>query len=118
MELSQEHQQALEQASQLYSLLEALGEPVPLALWEKLVDAPPRTTVVMPNPVLWHRLESATRSGRVGEVVLLSLVTLGEGGPRQANPLVLGRVLSSLRAIGLTGEARQIAVEAAVAAGL
>jgi len=110
--------EALEQASLLYYLLEALGESVPLALWEALVDAPPRTTVVMPNPALWHRLESATRAGRVGEVVLLSLVTLGEGGPRQANPLVLGRVLSSLRAISMTGEAHQMAVEAALAAGL
>ena len=55
---------------------------------------------------------------RLGETVLLSLLALGESGPGDADPVVLSRVLSSLRNIGLEAEARALAVEAALAAGL
>ena len=52
------------------------------------------------------------------EAVLLALLSLGEGGPGQANPVVLGHALRNLASIGLEKEARAIAVEAALAAGL
>ena len=55
---------------------------------------------------------------RLGETVLLSLLALGESGPGEADPVVLSRVLSSLGNIGLEAEARALAVEAALAAGL
>ena len=109
---------ARERASLLYTLFEGLGEPVPAALWEALLGGAQRATVAMPEPALWYRLASAARAGRVGETVLLTLLVLGEGGPGQANPVVLRRVLTSLADVGLTGPARAMAVEAAVAAGL
>ena len=105
-------------AALLYSLFDALGEPVPSALWEALLDGPQRTTVAMPRPALWFRLESAAEAGRRGETVLLCLLALGEGGPGQADPVILHRVLTSLGAVGLLAEAGALAVEAAVAAGL
>jgi len=55
---------------------------------------------------------------RFGEALLLSLVAIGEGGPGQATPVVLKQVIGGLRAIGLEREARALALEAAVAAGL
>ncbi|NQU56537.1 MAG: hypothetical protein HQ513_04825, partial [Rhodospirillales bacterium] len=55
---------------------------------------------------------------RVGEIVLLSLIALGEGGPGQAGPIVLSQVMHSLGAIGFDAEVRALALEAAVAAGL
>ncbi len=109
---------ARERAALLYSLFGALGEPVPAASWEALLDGPQRITVAMPSPALWYRLASAADNGRVGETVLLSLLALGEGGPSQADPVILRRVLASLRGSGLEAEARALAVEAAVAAGL
>ena len=107
-----------QQAALLYTLLEALGEQVPDSLWEALLDGPQRTTVAMPQPALWQRLGTAADGRRVAETVLLSLLALGEGGPAEANPVILRRVLIGLRAVGLEAEARAIAVEAAVAGGI
>jgi hypothetical protein len=55
---------------------------------------------------------------RVAETVLLSLLALGEAGPGGADPLLLRQVITSLRAAGFDKEARAMAVEAALAAGL
>ncbi len=109
---------ARERAALLYSLFGAFGETVPDASWEALLDGPQRITVAMPNPAIWYRLASAADGARVGETVLLSLLALGEGGPGQADPVILRRILASLRGSGLEAEARALAVEAAVAAGL
>ena len=49
------------------------------------------------------------------EVVLLSLLALVEGGPGEAEPVVLKRVLDSLMAFGLEKEVRALSLEAAVA---
>ncbi len=111
-------------AALLFSIFDALGDNVPDESWEALLDGPARTTVAMPHPALWYRLESAARSRadgtppRLGETVLLSMLALGDGGPGQADPVVLHRVIKSLVAVGLETEARSLAVEAAVAAGL
>lgn len=53
-----------------------------------------------------------------GEIVLLGLVGLGEAGSARAAPQVISQVLRSLRAVGLEEEARALALEAALAAGL
>lgn len=45
-------------AALLYGLLEVLGETIPDEAWEVLLDGPQRTTVAMPNPALWNRLEA------------------------------------------------------------
>ncbi len=110
--------QARRHAALLYTLFESLGEPVPTPLWDALLDGPQRVTVAMPRPALWQRLAGAVDAMRVGETVLLSLLALGEGGPAEANPVVLRRVLLSLRGVGLETTARRIALEAAVAAGI
>jgi hypothetical protein len=60
----------------------------------------------------------AHERSRVGETVLLVLLALGDGGPAQANPVLLRQALISLRAIGFGTEARALAVEAALAAGI
>jgi hypothetical protein len=113
-----ERPDARERASLLFSLLEGLGDVVPDDVWEALLGGTERTTAVMPHPALWYRLASAADAGRKGETVLLVLLALGEGGPGQADPVVLRRVLTSLIAVGLNAEARALAVEAAVAADL
>ncbi len=142
---------AYEKASLLYSLFDAVGDPVPDEAWEALLDSPRRMNVMLPSTALIGRLISASSTAmekpvdevqnepvdtaaeqqmqpvqpgqpvqpkRNGEIVLLALVVLGEGGPGQADPLVMKQVLISLRAIGLEAEARALALEAAVAAGL
>jgi len=168
-ETVKERKTATEDAALLYSLFDALGEPVPEASWAKLVTAKNRRTVNLPNPALWLRLLSATEAAgkaepdkktagsspriassdavdegivfsgqatesdpssssgssgaarersRVGETVLLTLLALGSDGPAGAEPLLLRQALFSLFAAGFEDEARAMAVEAALAAGL
>lgn len=110
--------QVLARSALLYNLLEALGDELPDRQWESLLAGPPQRTTVMPRPVIWRSLKNAAALGRIGETVLLSLVALGQAGPTQADPTVLRAVIESLRAVGLDDEARALAVEAAVAAGI
>ena len=144
-------------AALLYSLFDALGEPVPSVSWEKLVSGKAQKMVSMPNPALWFRLIEATEAARqvapetiipsssqtamasettsdatpegtvapppkirsrVAETILLSLLALGDNGPTGASPLLLHQVILSIRAAGFDKEARAMAVEAALAAGL
>ena len=102
----------------LFNLLEALGDEVPDRRWESLLAGPPQRTTVVPRPVFWRTLRNAAQRSRVGETVLLALTTLGLAGPTQADPTVLRTVIESLRAVGLGEEARALAIEAAVAAGI
>ena len=102
----------------LFNLLEALGDVVPDRHWESLLAGPPQRTTVVPRPVIWRTLRNAAERNRVGETVLLALTTLGLAGPTQADPTVLRTVIESLRAVGLGEEARALAIEAAVAAGI
>ncbi len=168
-ETVKESKTATENATLLYSLFDALGEPVPEASWKKLVTGKDRQTVNRPNLALWLRLLSATEAAgkavpdkktaesssqiasaaavddaivasgqavaavfspssgssgaakqrsRVGETVLLTLLALGSDGPAGAEPLLLRQALFSLLAAGFEDEARAMAVEAALAAGL
>lgn len=105
-------------AATLFALLAATGDPVPAAMWEALIDASERTTVAMPTPALWFKLESAAKAGRVGETVLISLLALGEGGTAQADPIIAAKVLEALGMVGLKDDVRALALETAVAAGL
>ena len=142
---------AVADASLLYSLFDALGEPVPSVSWDKLISGKDQTMVSMPNPSLWFRLIEATEAARKGapetktamasetssdatsdrtmapppkiqsrvaETILLSLLALGENGPTGASPFLLRQVILSIRAAGFDKEARAMAVEAALAAGL
>ena len=48
---------------------------------------------------------------------LFSLIALADRGPGSADPGALAEALSALRQIGLEGDARALAIEAAVANG-
>ena len=110
--------EARRQAALLFTLFESLGETVSEDLWAALLDGPQRVTVAMPRAALWQRLPAATEAGRVGETVLLALLALGDGGPAAAHPIIMRRVLFSLRNVGFEVEARAMAVEAMLAVGL
>jgi hypothetical protein len=165
-EVIKERKGASSDATLLYSLFDALGEPVPEDAWNKLLVRGDRREVSMPNVAQWLRLIKVTKvakknapnyklkpllaekknsnlnaiepsnidlsetvissnisntykfQNRVGELVMLGLLALGEGGPSEADPLLLSQVLLGFRASGFEEEARTIAVEAALAAGL
>lgn len=105
-------------AALLGAVFDALGNIVPNEYWVPLVAGPERLGVLAPHPALWFRLTAAAERAHVGETILLSLVIMGNGGPASMDPIVLHRLLTALRTVGLESEARDIALEAVVSAGL
>ncbi|WP_448202751.1 hypothetical protein [Azospirillum sp. sgz302134] len=102
------------------ALLQAVGVAVPEEAWLRAADGAESSSGPMPpnmpaNPALWERLGAASAAGRVGETVLTALLLMGEGGPAATSPVVVARVVASLRAVGLDDDARAIAREAAAA---
>jgi len=53
-----------------------------------------------------------------GEMILMSMVALGDGGVAKASAPVMRQIVAGLSAVGLDAEARSLALEAALAAGL
>lgn len=109
---------ARDKAAVLASVFKALGEYVPDSMWVEWVDGPSHKAMLAPHPALWFLLDGASEQRRLGETVLVSLVMMGEGGPSRASPIVIEKVLKALGRVGLKAEARAIALEAVVAAGL
>lgn len=113
-----EDKAAMDRAALLFTLLVAAGETVDAADWAPLMVDFKFQDAAMPAPSLWLGLRAASRAGRVGETILESLVMLGDRFPQASSPYVLAEALSALRAVGLGVEARALALEAALAAGL
>jgi hypothetical protein len=103
----------------LTALLEGLGDATDGSLAALLLAgniAPQSTT--MPHPALWLGRDGAASAGRVGETALFVLASLGPDGTAGAAPQTLIALVHALRAVGLEKDARVLALEAAVAAGV
>jgi hypothetical protein len=95
------------------------GEPLasPSPGWSGDVAPPERAL----PPDFWHGTARAlaeillSRLPDTGEAVLASLLV---AGPGQGDPLALDAAIGGLERGGLDGDARRLAVEAALAAGL
>ena len=112
---------ASRQAAAFYTLLEATGRAVPAGLWQALLDRPFAGTVTggnRLNPVWTHSLEAASTGARIGETVLLVTVGAGDAGEENLRLADAARMISALRRVGLEADARRLAVETAMAAGL
>ena len=101
-------------ADQNFAATEAMvydgsGVILPQVVLQALVSAP--RSVGAPEQLL-NQLHNAGLQGSVGEVVLLSLVAIGPGGPERADRQAVAQSISSLRAVHLDGEARRLALEA------
>ncbi|QQG35626.1 MAG: hypothetical protein HYS17_08870 [Micavibrio aeruginosavorus] len=66
---------------------------------------------VMPSSDLMENLTSAHQDKRLGEVILLSAIALGDIPPSRMDPAVLAEVIDGLKTVGLTSEARELASE-------
>jgi hypothetical protein len=100
------------------AIVEALGHSVPQSHWIGLYDSSEQANGPMPPLPVWRGLVAAGEAGRVGEAVLLSLVVLGDGGPGKVGPAVLADVIKTLRKVTLEPDARALALEALIVAGL
>ncbi len=111
-------EQANRQAAVLFGLFDALGDRVGSEEWLALMEGPTTLPGNLPQPALWHAQRIAAEDLRLGETILLSLVSLGPNGPGAVEPTSLYRVIAALRLVGFDDEARALAVEAALANGV
>jgi hypothetical protein len=105
-------------AALLYTLLDALGQPVPAESWQAIAIGPATMSATVPSPIVLHGLTAAADAGRLGETVLYALLAFGEGGSATADAATLGLVVAALKKVGLEADARAVAVEAALGHGL
>ncbi len=105
----------------------ALGESDSLSWIDLVTDGetptdfaaePGISTHPVPNAALLYALAESSEMRRLGETVLLALLVLGENGPANSHPMALNAALSGLMRAGLPGEARALAIEAAIAKGI
>ena len=109
---------ALARANWLAILVDALGGRIDPEVWDRLMLDERPVAARAPALALSNGLRKAAEAGQLGETVLLALLLLGENGPAAAGIATVGPVVSSLASVGLQEEARAIALEAALAAGL
>jgi hypothetical protein len=118
MQQSTAPEEAVRRTTLLYSLFEALGEAVPEKAWEDLLLTAEPDFQRMPNASLTRAIAQSASGLRQGETVLLALVMLGDAGPAIAAPQTMGSVVQSLAAVGLPRDARNLALAAALGAGM
>ncbi len=86
--------------------------------WLAMTADTPASPRPVPPAALVYALQQAGMGARVGEVVLLAVIALGETGLAEVHPVTLNTALTALRQVGLTDTARRLAIEAALANGV
>jgi hypothetical protein len=110
--------QAERRAVMALEMLQAVGDKLPGTLWLNLPSGPAAAVAAAPKPAIRAMLRAAAEGARQGEALLLALVALGETALDKADPDTLNRVVVFLRQVGLEREARDLAVEVALANGV
>jgi len=100
------------------ALLQAVGEPLRPADWAALATLPPTPSAPMLNAAFWLDGGDAVANHRLGEGLLDTLLMAQAGGRLASEPIVIAEAVTRLAALGMGAEARHLAVEAALAAGL
>jgi hypothetical protein len=104
------------QAALLLGLAEGLGQPVDDGLAAALLQPPHQG--VLPDGVVWYAQQQAAKAERLGETVLMTLLLAQAGERLSAEPVVLAQAIAGLGAVGLDDDARALALEAALDAGV
>jgi hypothetical protein len=106
-------------AAQLLTLAEAAGIAVPPEKWDSLLTAAASNDRRgSPSVAVWRNLQRANVAKATAETVALALAMLGGKGSLEIDGQGLASALGALRDQGLTAEAKQIALEAALLRGL
>ena len=102
----------------LFSLLESFSVSVPSGLWALVLDRAATGDISVPSAGIRNSLYHAARTQSRGAAVGLTAVAIGSEGPGADTLPAMEQAIRALSAVGLAAEARQLALEAAVAAGL
>ncbi len=101
-----------------YVVLQALGHEVAQETWRMLVRADSFVQTPIPDVSVRRAMAAAAEAGGRGETALLALLALGANGPATADSAVLADVLANLNMVGLSADARALAMETVIDAGL
>lgn len=101
-------------AGVMLGLLHAVGKLLDMSSWEPVIE-PGSKDGPVPDAALWSALHDAADADYIGATVLFALLSIGNDGPQNANPIVVNAAARGLDAVGLNGVARRLAIEAAVA---
>jgi hypothetical protein len=115
-ELAQGGRLGGETLQRLATVLDALDIDVPIGLWDAANRAPQPASGHLPETGALADLAQAAQRGDAARTILLLMRALGPAGAEGANLLALGDGLRALRRVGLEADARQLALEALVAA--
>ena len=96
----------------LVTALDALGEEVPIPLWDLAAKAPQPDDGYLPATGILSALKEAADKGEIGRTILLAAAAFGPDGPQGAHMIALGDGLRALKRVGLDAEARRLAFEA------
>ncbi len=103
----------------LMSLLEAQGGTTEPGRWATLLAASGSIAGGTGPDIAWRNaLDEAADASRVGETVLIALLGLANARDGRADTATIHAAIDGLRRVGLSREARSLALEAAVANGL
>lgn len=114
----------------MVAMLSALGEPTTGIDAKGMLAGVRQAALAGAGVQHWQTVQQASRDGKRGETVLAALLALGEAGsgsgsgsgkgPRlgRIEPYTAGVILAGLRRVGLEDDARAIALDIALAAGM
>jgi len=102
----------------MFGLLEALGDPLPARAWSVLGDLPTQPAQKLLGPAPLIQLQAAADGKRPAEATALALILRGGRGAALEAILTDVSIVRALRTIGLEAEARALALETAILAGL
>ena len=108
----------LSKARTFFSLLNAMGVSIPSDLWAEVLDDGKPIKEIGPKATIRNALSQAAENGSRGATVAMTLIALGERGILDQNLFAVEMSIKALRRIGLKQEARAIALETAIGAGL
>jgi hypothetical protein len=101
-----------------FAAFDAVGLVVPDETWDAFTVMTKPVLVQRPSLGALRGFHAAARGGRVGETVLFALVILGEAHPAEVDAGTLSRVIAALAEVGLSDDARALALEAIVGRSL
>lgn len=105
-----------QQVVRLHRLVLALGDAgKDQAVWQAVSGG---NATPAPASDVWRGVRAIAKAKKVGETVMLTLVHLGERRLKHVPPAELHDAIRALQDVGLVHEARRLAVEAALDAGL
>jgi hypothetical protein len=110
--------QMFQHMADAFTLMSAAGIAVGDDQWRSVMGEVGSHTAMAPDPGYSAMLIRASGQGRRGETILLAALMVGKDGVAKMDLAAVADIVSALRQIGLTQEARNFAVEVAVQVGL